>query len=82
MMKFHTKAFSVSTACDAAVAGQDTTATAIFKLPVQVFNMLLIWQERATTRASLRDLDGRFLQDVGLSAEQAYTEARKPFWVK
>lgn len=60
----------------------ESLATAIFSLPVQIFNVLLVWQERATTRAGLRDLDARFLEDVGLSKHEAYIEARKPFWKK
>jgi uncharacterized protein YjiS (DUF1127 family) len=31
-------------------------------------------------RESLRELDERLLQDIGVRHEQALHEARKPFW--
>ena len=67
---------------DAGMSKNDNLAVAILKIPVQFFKMLLVWQERATTRAGLRELDARFLADVGLSKQEAYIESRKPFWLK
>ena len=81
-MKFHTKDVSMNGVFNASMVKQETLATTILKLPVHVFNMLLVWQERATTRAGLRELDARFLADVGLSKQEAYIESRKPFWLK
>jgi len=81
-MKNHNQDICLNHACGAAIAKQDTLAGIVLKIPGEAFNVLLQWQERATTRARLRDLDARFLDDVGLSAQEAYREARKPFWVK
>jgi len=82
MMKNHTRDICLNQACGTVIAKQDTLAGVVLKMPGEVFNVLLTWQERATTRARLRELDARFLDDVGLSAQQAYREARKPFWIK
>ena len=38
------------------------------------------WQERASDRAHLRDLDARLLEDMGLSARDAKRESTKHFW--
>lgn len=81
MIKIHTKDITVTDVCGAVMAKQDTLATLILKQPGVFLKTLLIWQERASTRARLRDLDAHFLQDVGLSREQARNEARKPFWI-
>jgi len=42
--------------------------------------LLLCWQERATQRHKLAQLDRRLLADMGLVQAQATTEAGKPFW--
>ena len=41
---------------------------------------LLIWQERASQRRALAQLDARMLKDVGLSRADVALEMRKPFW--
>ena len=35
---------------------------------------------RARQRGCLAELDGRLLEDIGVSREQALTESDKPFW--
>ena len=82
MINNHSKDISITNVCGATIAGQDTPATSALKLPGQVFKTLLMWHERASTRARLRELDARFLEDVGLSRKDALKEARKPFWMK
>lgn len=42
--------------------------------------ILAYWIERSRTRRSLRGVDDRVLEDVGLSREQAESEAAKFFW--
>jgi len=38
------------------------------------------WIARARQRRQLLELDTRLLRDIGMSADQARHEARKPFW--
>ncbi len=45
-----------------------------------VFDVLLVWQERAETRLRLADLDDRQLLDIGISRADAEREAAKFFW--
>jgi uncharacterized protein YjiS (DUF1127 family) len=42
---------------------------------------LVVWQDRARGRAQLRALDDRLLRDIGLDADSARAEVRKPFWM-
>ncbi len=81
MIKIDTSDVSVTDVCEAVTIKQDRSVTVILKMPEQIFNLVRIWQERAITRSSLRDLDARLLEDVGLSRKQADNEADKPFWV-
>ncbi|GLQ06256.1 DUF1127 domain-containing protein [Sneathiella chinensis] len=46
----------------------------------KVLASLLLWQERASMRAQLAQLDEENLIDMGISRQDARTEARKPFW--
>jgi uncharacterized protein YjiS (DUF1127 family) len=46
----------------------------------RVFETLLIWQERASQRHALAQLDDRMLKDVGLNRADVELEANKPFW--
>jgi len=39
-----------------------------------------IWEERKQSRRALESLSPRMLDDIGLTPEQAWIEARKPFW--
>lgn len=47
---------------------------------VSAFIALTEWQHRASERRHLRDLEARFLEDVGMSLEDRDREVRKPFW--
>jgi len=38
------------------------------------------WIARARQRRQLRELDTRLLRDIGMTADEARHEARKPFW--
>jgi uncharacterized protein YjiS (DUF1127 family) len=42
--------------------------------------MLGVWYRRRRQRLDLSRLDRHLLDDIGLTAERAMTEARKPFW--
>lgn len=46
----------------------------------RVFTVLYEWQQRASTRHHLMTLDGRMLEDIGLSRADAEREGRKQFW--
>ena len=52
----------------------------VLLLPLRVFEVLLVWQDRATQRHRLREMDGHQLKDIGLSAAEVYKEASLPFW--
>jgi len=41
---------------------------------------LLQWNDRQAQRHHLRELDDRLLRDMGLSKEEVWQEAQKPFW--
>lgn len=43
-------------------------------------SILAIWLDRRQGRWDLSELDDRLLADVGISREDAFWEARKPFW--
>ena len=47
---------------------------------VGVIQTLYEWQERARSRAALRNLDERMLKDLGLTSYDVEREASKPFW--
>jgi len=81
MIKIDTRDVSVTGVCEAAIAKQDSLATVVFNMPGQISSLVRTWRERATTRAVLRHLDARLLDDVGLSRKQANEETDKPFWV-
>ncbi|MEM7171766.1 MAG: DUF1127 domain-containing protein [Pseudomonadota bacterium] len=49
-------------------------------LVAAVFRTLLTWQERASQRHHLAQLDERYLEDMGISAAERSAEVRKPFW--
>jgi len=48
---------------------------------VKALYLLVIWQERAEQRQALSELNGHMLKDIGVSAADAFREARKPFWL-
>ena len=49
-------------------------------LPGRVWRALLVYQERASSRAVMRTMDARMRKDMGVSYEDALREAYKPFW--
>ena len=52
-----------------------------FQSPVVgFFGTLLLWQERASQRRRLAELDGHMLKDLGITRGEAQMEAAKPFW--
>ena len=42
--------------------------------------ILLAWHRRAQSRIALSKLDQHLLDDIGISAQAAKSEADKPFW--
>ena len=42
--------------------------------------VLALWRFRARSRAELKRLSDRELEDIGLSRREALQEASKPFW--
>ena len=57
-----------------------SVAARLGQIAAQAFETLLIWQERASQRRALAQLDARMLNDVGLSRAEVGLELRKPFW--
>ena len=63
-----------------------SSATALPRSPFARLSMAGAWRslqtawQRRQDRAQLARLDAHILQDIGLDAEQALAEARKPFW--
>ena len=45
-----------------------------------ILETLLIWQERASQRSDLGQLNDRMLKDIGLSRADVMREVEKPFW--
>ncbi|WP_454268944.1 DUF1127 domain-containing protein [Roseovarius sp. MBR-51] len=42
--------------------------------------MVTKWDQHRRTRKALNGLEPHLLEDVGLTRDAAYNEARKPFW--
>lgn len=55
-------------------------ARRLVRLPLTVFEILLVWQERAEQRARLRTMSDRMLKDIGISRADAEHEGATPFW--
>jgi uncharacterized protein YjiS (DUF1127 family) len=53
---------------------------AVFDTVIGVVGVLVRWQERATVRQCLSQLDRHLLEDIGVSSIDALRESRKPFW--
>ena len=51
-------------------------------IPGALIKTLRIWMQRHRQRQRLAELSLRMLNDIGITAEQAEHEARKPFWVE
>ena len=49
-------------------------------LPFSALEVLMTWQERASQRQCLRQMDDRLLADMGLSRADVDREASIPFW--
>jgi uncharacterized protein YjiS (DUF1127 family) len=47
---------------------------------LKVAHLVLIWNDRAKARTMLRNMEQHRLEDLGLTMDQVYLEARKPFW--
>ena len=47
---------------------------------ITVATTLLTWDLRRSTRRALKNLTDTELQDIGLTRDEAYTEARRSFW--
>jgi len=43
-------------------------------------DLIFVWSERARGRRALGELDGRLLDDIGVSRTAAAIESAKPFW--
>ena len=41
---------------------------------------ILLWRSRQRERRALKQLDDRFLRDIGVTRSEAVREAAKPFW--
>ena len=46
----------------------------------RLLEVLFIWQDRASQRRALQQLDDRLLKDLGLGRGDVAREADKPFW--
>lgn len=51
-------------------------------LLIRGMEALLAWQDRASERRKLGQLDGRLLRDIGVDRATADAETDKPFWRK
>lgn len=49
-------------------------------LLIRAMDALLVWQDRASERRRLAELDDRMLHDVGIDRATADAETFKPFW--
>ncbi len=48
--------------------------------PGRLLEVLFVWQDRASQRRALQQLDDRLLADLGLGRGDVAREASKPFW--
>lgn len=53
---------------------------AVAHLAVRFAVVVTQWDTRWRTRRALKQLDAHLLKDIGLTPEQAATEAAQPFW--
>ena len=47
---------------------------------IRAMDAILTWHERARSRAQLKQLDQRALNDLGLTHRDVMREIEKPFW--
>ncbi len=46
----------------------------------RLFDVVMVWLERARQRRHLAELDDRLLRDIGLSRAEVDHEISRPFW--
>ena len=51
------------------------------ELVVGIAGLLTVYSQRSAARRAIASMDSRMLSDIGLSPQQAFDEAEKPFWV-
>ena len=56
------------------------TIPAISQVALKVAHVTMVWNDRTKARRILRNLDKARVHDLGLTTDQIYLEARKPFW--
>ncbi len=61
-------------------AAQEPAVYAAVRVIKRVVGLLIRWQERATERCRLAELDHSMLDDMGLDPSAARHESTKPFW--
>lgn len=49
-------------------------------LALRLAHLMLVWNDRSKARTILRNMEPHRLDDLGLTKDQIYLEARKPFW--
>ncbi len=52
----------------------------LLRLPVVLLDLMIDWQQSAEERASMANMSGRQLRDIGLSAESMKAMAAKTRW--
>lgn len=60
--------------------GASDFVSALVRLPVTLFKVLLTWQERSVERNRMRHLDDRLLDDMGLTRADVARQSSIPFW--
>ena len=46
----------------------------------RIFDLMLVWHQRARQRRELQCLSDRMLRDIGLTRADVLAESSKPFW--
>ncbi len=59
---------------------QDPSIYAAVRVFKVFMDILIGWQERASERCRLAQLDRRMLDDMGLDPDAVRHESQKPFW--
>ncbi len=60
--------------------GASGFVTRLVRLPVSLFKVLYVWQQRAADRQRLRLLGDRLLDDIGMDRASMIRETALPFW--
>ena len=61
-------------------SGPANVGSTVRRLVIKAIDTVHEWNRRSRQRKHLSTLDDRFLQDMGISGEQARAEFSKPFW--